>query len=376
MAASKKKKIKTLHSLLVKRYSKRPVVLPKERDLLDHWVYAMFLENNSFENASACFLKLESYFVDWNEVRVATTKELVEVFPHVDKPTWTGERLRRTLQWIFDKNNKFELQEIRAKGMEETELFLQSNPYYTPFINAYTLSFTFKMQDVPLDEGACRVLRLLDVVEIDGNNREKVEGLSSALTQADKVDFFFALHRLGAELMNDSLQQTALEFLAKVDPEVTERSWIPLVDNNEPLNPALIAKQINRKEQRPKLPASLSIAEEELIEEGIDDRILLDEDVCNAKAEQELLPPSFQGLAGTLFLLEPECDAIEPIAVTTPSKNAKKEPKSDSSEKQSTLPKQEAGNQKGKKKTPSSEQPKQTEPSSDTDSKTTPKKKR
>lgn len=276
MAASNRKIIKKLYAKLAKRYTAYPAdCLDKNRDILEHLVYAIFLENASFEAANQCFSVLESYFVDWNEVRVSTAYELAEVFASVYEPERTGERIRRTLQYIFESLYKFDLEEFRARGPAETFDYLQSIPYSTDFVKSYTVNFVFKMQDIPLDEGALRVLRLLDIVQVNEKNREEVEGLASPFTQAERLDFFRGLHMLGLEMLDDSRRPNAIKFIKEIDDKADQRSWIPLVDLSEITDPVLIARQLSRKEHKTKLPLALALDEESEVE-IIDDPIVDD----------------------------------------------------------------------------------------------------
>ncbi len=277
MASSNRKIIKKLYAKLSKRYTDHSVCLDKNREVLEHLIYATFLENASFEAANQCFSVLESYFVDWNEIRVSTARELGEVFNAVYEPGRTGERIRRILQYIFESLYKFDLEEFRARGPLETLEYLQSIPYSTDFINSYTVNTVFKMQDIPLDEGALRALRLLDLVEVNEKNREDVEGLASVFTQNERFEFFQYLHSLGLEMLDTARRPAAIEFLKEIDTQADQRSWIPLVDLSEITDPVLIAKQLSRKEHKPKMPIALALDEEgdsEIIDEVMEVSLL------------------------------------------------------------------------------------------------------
>ncbi|MDO5565744.1 MAG: hypothetical protein Q4G59_03735 [Planctomycetia bacterium] len=277
MASSNRKIIKKLYAKLAKRYTDHPECLDKSREVLEHLVYAAFLENASFEAANQCFSVLESYFVDWNEIRVSTARELGEVFASVYQPERTGERIRRILQYIFESLYKFDLEEFRARGPVEMLEYLQSIPYSTDFISSYTVNTVFKMQDIPLDEGSLRALRLLDLVEVNERNREYVEGLGNAFTQSERFEFFQCLHAFGLEMLDEARRPAAIELLKEIDSDVDQRSDIPLVDLSEITDPFLIAKQLSRKEHKPKMPIALAMDEEtdsEIIDEVIEDGLL------------------------------------------------------------------------------------------------------
>ncbi|MDO5552808.1 MAG: hypothetical protein Q4G68_03525 [Planctomycetia bacterium] len=277
MVSSHRKTYKTLFTTLQKRYSTCPATPERSCEVLEMLIYAMFLENSSIVVSNRCLKTLEEYFIDWNEIRVSTAAELGEVFPGIFEPNKVGERIRRTLQWLFENIYKFDLEEYRAQGQAELKTFLESIPFTTHFISDATSSLVFKMLDIPLDEGMKRVLRLLDLIEVDETNHEAAPGLANAFTQSDRLQFFSLLHELGAELMMDPESDSVRVCLETIDPKVRQRSWVPLVESDEVTDPVLIAREVMRNERKQKsFPFVPFVDELDLLNEQLDEDPVID----------------------------------------------------------------------------------------------------
>ena len=278
MSSSQRTVLKNLFKKLKKRYTSRPVVLSQEREVLEHLIYASFLENASFDAAQEAFSVMERYFIDWNEIRVTTARELQDVLNMLPNSLSTGERLRRFLQWVFDTIYKFDLEDYRHRDITEVREFLSSIPYSTPFMNAYLLQLLFDGNDIPLDEGAWRVFRLLEVVEISNENKECVPELNKAIDRKERFEFFLLLHCLAAELMSEATSDEAIKFLTTVDSEVPNRTWLPLVESTEITDPVEIARMMARKEKKSR-PSMMSFSEMDMLDDtALDPELMVDEE--------------------------------------------------------------------------------------------------
>lgn len=268
--SSRQKELKKLYKKLKKRYPDESNALPRERKLLEHLVFAVFLENAKREDACAAFAAMERYYIDWNEIRVSTANEIADVVDMIPDATRAGERLRRLLQWIFDATYKFDLEELRAQGRNAVVEFLKTVPFSTAFMNDYAALFGVGEGPLPLSEGALRVLRLLDFVVVSADGREIVPELDGAFEGAEAVDFFFALHELGVEMLDDALRADAIKFLRSIDAAVGERSWKPFVEPTGPTDPREIARLVAKQEKRQKRASTPLIDEIDMLDDAIE----------------------------------------------------------------------------------------------------------
>ncbi len=244
-AVSKTKKIELLAKLLQKRIKGLPVI--PERTVLEHLIYAALLENASFELADAAFAVLENYFIDWNEVRVSTVRELADTFSMLPDPTATGDRVRRSLQGVFEKTYMFDLEELRKKGknLSQSIEFLREIPSCTRFMVDYTAQVAFGGHLIPLDEASLRIFRLLGLTQVNKEGTlEEVSGLERAIAKKEGWSFSFQLHHFAVDFYTEPTSSELRTLLKTIDPEVAQRDWTP---------PVLIVPQTQTKPapQRP-----------------------------------------------------------------------------------------------------------------------------
>ncbi len=283
--SSRQKEFKKLYKKLKKRYPDDPVVLSRDRKLLEHLVFAVFLENAKREDARAAFAAMERYYIDWNEIRVSTANEIADVVGAIPDATRSGERLRRLLQWIFDATYKFDLEELRAQGGVAVVEFLKTVPFSTAFMNDYAALFGVGEGALPLSEGALRALRLLDFVVVSADGREIVPELDGAFEGDEALDFFFALHELGVEMLDDELRPDAIKFLRSIDAAVDERSWKPFVEPTGPTDPREIARLVAKQEKRQKRASTPLIDEIDMLDDAIEADDLDGDDLLTKDAD-------------------------------------------------------------------------------------------
>lgn len=241
------KNVRDFHLFLDDSVSHEQSVLSRDRSLLDHLVFAVFLENGSFAQARRAFMEIMHNFVDWNEVRVAKASEIAAVVGDLPNAVVVGERLRRLLQWIFDKTYDFDLEPMRRQSEKDVLEFLTSIPYATRFMLDYVRLFAFGGAELPLNEGSLRVLRLLGFVKVV-NGEEFLDSRDVQLNEEETFQFFFQLHELGFKIMNEAEKDAALKLLKAFDKNVSKRGFDPLEPprNTDPLE---IARRL-AKEQK------------------------------------------------------------------------------------------------------------------------------
>ncbi|MDR2754380.1 MAG: hypothetical protein LBC20_01615 [Planctomycetaceae bacterium] len=219
-----------MSKILQKRHKSLPN--PPERTVLAHLVYAALLENSLFEHADSAFTVLENYFIDWNEIRVSTVNELADTFPMLSDPLAAGERVRRTLQGVFEKTYMFDLEELRKKGknLGQAVEFLNSISGSTRFMVDYTTQVAFGGHVIPLDEASLRIFRLLDLTQVNKEGtRENVAGLERTIHKKNGLMFSLQLHHFAAGFYNDPELTELRSILKSIDSDAENRSWTPPV---------------------------------------------------------------------------------------------------------------------------------------------------
>ncbi|MDR1290491.1 MAG: hypothetical protein LBK06_04745, partial [Planctomycetaceae bacterium] len=250
---SKTKKIEMLQRALHRRY-KWQSELP-ERTVLEHLVYAALLEDASSECATTAYAMIESYFIDWNEVRVTTTPELAEIITVMPDPTGAADRVRRALRGVFEKTYTLSLEELKKKGksLSQAIAFLKSLGTLSCFMIDYVIQFALGGHTIPLDESTMRIFRMLDLAHVNKERtEERVPGIERAISKKNGVIFSMELHNFAYLLRTalDSGQETNeyLTVLKNIDSQSLTRDYTP---------PALTVPKPQK--ERKLLPATVHI---------------------------------------------------------------------------------------------------------------------
>jgi endonuclease-3 len=177
--------------VLAKEYGKEPSRNPGDTPL-DHLVYGIIAGNSPMQKARAAFEALKESYVDWNELRVAEAREIVE---HLDG---LGERadlypraelLRRTLQGLFDARDtvRIELEKTGARPEEEQEVVraLGTVPGLSPGLVGAAMARAVAEPPVRLSPGMVRVAQRIGVIPRAGGDAKHAAALGAASGDRD-----------------------------------------------------------------------------------------------------------------------------------------------------------------------------------------------
>ncbi|MDR3109425.1 MAG: hypothetical protein LBU65_07035 [Planctomycetaceae bacterium] len=280
-------KIKALQKLIHKRYDKLPA--PPSRTILEHLIYAAVLENASIDAADHAMGILEHYYIDWNEVRVSSEYEIAEKLSQLPDPLAAGNRVKFTLQTIFEAHSRynFDLEELRKKTITHAHEYLLSitDTYFdresgtrvvkgcTRFMADYVYQVALDGHNIPLDEASLRIFRLLDLTRVsDDKTRENVSGLERVIPKNRGVAFAMALHQFAAEFYKNA-DITALQAVLKtVDAKALQR---------DATAPVLVTPEVKSKIKKPVISLPLPLAK---LDDDDDDA-----DIDDAEAPSEFI---------------------------------------------------------------------------------------
>jgi endonuclease III len=247
---TKTQKIETLFKQVQKRTKGEGVTVPPKRNVLDTLMYAAVFENTIYTTADTAFTKLQDYFIDWNEIRVCTVRELADVLQVLPYPDETAKRMKNALQGVFDKVYMFDLEEVKRRGrsLADNIQYLEQSHAGSPFMIDYTLQTTLEANVIPLDEAALRVLRRLGLTQISKDETKELgAGLERVVPKKNAQIFGLQLHHLAAQYYDDPDSTDLAALLKAVDPESLHRSAEP---------PQLkVSEHAIKKEKRPAFSA-------------------------------------------------------------------------------------------------------------------------
>ncbi|MDZ4781058.1 MAG: hypothetical protein SGJ19_12460 [Planctomycetia bacterium] len=187
------------HKVLKKHY--KPVNPVAERPLMEQLLFALCLENATYEAAEQAYASLEASYFDWNEVRVTTVKELSESMSSLPDPAAAATNLRRVLQAVFESNYSFEIEALRKQNLGQAITKLTGFAGASPFAVAYVTQSGLAGHSVPVDRGALWALQIVGALTDSEMAAGTVPGMERAIPKNKGIEFGSLLHQLGADLV-------------------------------------------------------------------------------------------------------------------------------------------------------------------------------
>lgn len=196
-ASDKQELTKKLTARLEKQFGR--VTEPPNRNVLDTLLYAVCLDNDSFEAGQQAFDALHSEFHDLNEIRVSSISELARVFKHQSEPELRAHRIRTILQYVFEDHFEFDLEFIRKKTQDQAVKKLGQIRDLSPFVRNYVHQMALGAHVVPLDERLTSVVVWLGLVDAGSTSEVASDQLKAAVRKADGAAFCHLLRQFATE---------------------------------------------------------------------------------------------------------------------------------------------------------------------------------
>jgi len=227
-APTKNQKIEALVKLVQKRSRGAGLTTPPQRTVLETLMYAALLENATFDKANIAYTVLENSYIDWNEIRVCSVRELADTLTDLPNPEAAANRVRTALQGIFEQMYVFDLEALRRKGKALAEHIktLEDMSAGTPYMIQYVAQVTLDGHLIPLDEASLRIMRRLGLSQVSSDGtREICVGLDRVVLKKSGLTFAAQLHHFAAGYYEVPDDSELLSLLSKIDPEAVNRSW-------------------------------------------------------------------------------------------------------------------------------------------------------
>jgi|688.fasta_scaffold00010_133 hypothetical protein len=194
-------RIQLLQKVLTKNFT--PVSTPKDRNVLEHLIYACCLEDAPYDSADEAFHRLQESFFDWNEVRVTTVTELMEHLSKLPDPKTAAMRLKKNLQSIFEVRYSFDLEDLIKMNQGKAVAELEKLGGMTPFVLAYVTQSALGGHSIPVSGNMIKVLLILEIVSPTEAEKHQTPGLERTISKAKGADFGSCLHQLGLLVAGD-----------------------------------------------------------------------------------------------------------------------------------------------------------------------------
>lgn len=191
------KKIQKLYRSLKQKPGRHaPVEFDEPVDAL---VFAIVSENLTESQTQAAMKKLKDYFVDWNDLRVATVEEIAEVLGQDIPPARNiAATLVGALNAVFEKHNMLSLQSLHKLGKRPAKILLEKLNGATPFVVDYCMLTSMQGHAIPLTPKMIEYLKTGQLIHADATY-EEVEGFLCRLISIKNAYEFYSLLRHESE---------------------------------------------------------------------------------------------------------------------------------------------------------------------------------
>jgi hypothetical protein len=188
------KKIQKLYRALKRRPARQEAAEYDEP--VDALVYAVVSENLTEQQAQAALKRFRDYFVDWNDLRVATAEEIVEVLgKDLPMAKTIAQTLISTLKAVFEKYNMLSLQSLKKLGKRPAKILLERLSSATPFVVDYCMLTALGGHAVPLTPVMLEYLKANQFVHGESNYEETEGFLARQISIKNAYEFYSLLRR-------------------------------------------------------------------------------------------------------------------------------------------------------------------------------------
>lgn len=176
------KKVKGMLPSLKKRYAADGE--PAAADPLSLFVLAVLRENAPADVAARNLDVLREEFVDFNELRVAPLKDIVELLEGDPADLRTkAARITDGLNRVFDQNNRLDFGHAADMGKRDLRTHLGETLGFSPYVEAFLLVRLFGHRAIPVDDALVERLKDEDLAGPDAGV-DDVRGLLERVVPA------------------------------------------------------------------------------------------------------------------------------------------------------------------------------------------------
>lgn len=210
MAAKKSKTVdrQKIIAKITKQLKKEFGGLPRKREplsVLETMLFAVCLEDASYEAAQTAFERLKAEFFDWNEVRVSTITELEPTFEGLPDPARKAMRVRYLLYYVFDHQYSYDFESLKRKPLELVNKQLGKIKHLTAFAQNYLLQNSLGTHVLPLDDRMLKLAIYLGLVPARATVSNAPDLLKAQVRKADGAEFAWLLKSMSVSSKGDAL---------------------------------------------------------------------------------------------------------------------------------------------------------------------------
>jgi endonuclease III len=205
-----------------------PAELWEGEDPMDLLLWAILSTYASESRAAAAVARLQAAMADYNELRVTSVAEIVEIIG-ADYPMCrpAADEISRTLQAIFNRLHHMDLEFLKTGARRNAESFVSNLDGIGPHAKAMIVLRCLKGHAVPLDVNMYAFLQKNGCIPKEMPVEQAQKLLAGAIKERDTVSFYTLLKRHAAAHAprKPSVARSAAPAPApKPEPAVTEEA--------------------------------------------------------------------------------------------------------------------------------------------------------
>lgn len=185
-------KVTKLFNSLKRKSTKQS--MPKYGDPIEAVVYALVTESISEAMGGRLYRRMMKHFVDFNDLRVSRREEILDVLGDTSEAfEKSAAALTRTLNTIFEKTNRMELEGLTQDGKRQAHKELSELEGITPFAVSYCFLTAMGGHAIPLNAKMLDYLRTGELVHPKATDAEIAGFLERQIAASDAYDFYLLL---------------------------------------------------------------------------------------------------------------------------------------------------------------------------------------
>jgi endonuclease III len=202
-------KVKKLFAVL-KKGAEKPKKVTHD-DLVEAMVFASLCQDCSESAAKAALRKIQSHFVDFNDLRVARVDEIVEIIgsemTNADK---TAAKVISMLNAIFQKYDSLITENMVGAGKKGLKEVIEKMNGIPDFVKNFVYLTLLNSHAVPLTDKMIEYLKTYNLVDPEWDNSQIIAFMEKQVSASDAYTFY-SIIRHDSELANPKAAQILSE---------------------------------------------------------------------------------------------------------------------------------------------------------------------
>ena len=192
------KKLHRLYNSLKRKYPKvQPVT---HDDPVEALVYSIVSENLTARAAQTAMKRLVENFVDFNDLRVSRSEEIIEALgENTPETKQIASSLPKALAAVFNRYHTLSLEALKKLGKRPAKQVLEQMDGTSRFVVDYCVLTTLHGHAIPLTKKMLEYLRDNELVH-PGADEQEIEGFLTRQIPAHNGYEFYQLLRTQSEL--------------------------------------------------------------------------------------------------------------------------------------------------------------------------------